>query len=61
MEVLVSRHGFVCITLPSLCQVLLIVSTTGPTPMDVSTTAQEISNTDVTVLEGHSSEVSRVL
>ncbi|KAG0525039.1 hypothetical protein BDA96_06G021200 [Sorghum bicolor] len=29
----------------------------GPTPMDVSTTAQEISNTDVTVLEGHSSEV----
>ncbi|AQK42853.1 WD40 repeat-containing protein HOS15 [Zea mays] len=29
----------------------------GRTPMDVSTTAQEISNTDVTVLEGHSSEV----
>ncbi|ONM18801.1 leunig-related6 [Zea mays] len=29
----------------------------GPTPMDVSTTVQEISNTDVTVLEGHSSEV----
>jgi len=60
MEVLVSRLGFVCI-LPSPCQVLLIVNTTGPTPMDVSTTAQEISNTDVTVLEGHSSEVSRVL
>ncbi|KAG2570919.1 WD40 repeat-containing protein HOS15-like isoform X2 [Panicum virgatum] len=29
----------------------------GPTPMDVSVTAQEISSTDVTVLEGHSSEV----
>uniref|UniRef100_A0ACD5XVF4 Uncharacterized protein n=1 Tax=Avena sativa TaxID=4498 RepID=A0ACD5XVF4_AVESA len=29
----------------------------GPTPMDVSTTPQEISSADVTVLEGHSSEV----
>ncbi|KAG8080821.1 hypothetical protein GUJ93_ZPchr0007g5339 [Zizania palustris] len=29
----------------------------GPTPMDVSTTAHEISSADVTVLEGHSSEV----
>jgi len=29
--------------------------------MDVSVTAQEISSTDVTVLEGHSSEVRRVL
>ncbi|XP_062184141.1 WD40 repeat-containing protein HOS15-like [Phragmites australis] len=29
----------------------------GPTPMDISTTAHEISSTDVTVLEGHSSEV----
>jgi hypothetical protein len=61
MEVLMARLCFVCLTLPSPCQVLLIVNTTGRTPMDVSTTAQEISNTDVTVLEGHSSEVSRVL
>nr|CAB3486497.1 unnamed protein product [Digitaria exilis] len=31
--------------------------TTGPSPMDISVTAQEISSADVTVLEGHSSEV----
>ncbi|KAL6841150.1 hypothetical protein ACP4OV_029119 [Aristida adscensionis] len=29
----------------------------GPTPMDISIPAHEISNADVTVLEGHSSEV----
>ncbi|XP_006657641.1 WD40 repeat-containing protein HOS15 [Oryza brachyantha] len=29
----------------------------GPTPMEISTTAHEISSADVTVLEGHSSEV----
>jgi hypothetical protein len=59
MEVFVTRLGFVY-TLPSPYQVFLILNTTGPTPMDISTTVQEISNTDVTVLEGHSSEVSRV-
>jgi transducin (beta)-like 1 len=45
----------ISLTLP--CQGVLNLIATGPTPMDVSTTAHEISSADVTVLEGHSSEV----
>jgi transducin (beta)-like 1 len=33
------------------------LASAGPTPMDVTTTPQEILSADVTVLEGHSSEV----
>jgi hypothetical protein len=51
---------FLYITLPSLCYAVLNLCTAGPVSMDVSTTAQEITCNNVTVLEGHSSEVSRI-
>ena len=53
--------GFCVYYFPSPCLFRLNLCSAGPTPMDVSVTAQEISSTDVTVLEGHSSEVRRVL
>jgi len=49
--------GFCVYYFPSPCLFRLNLCSAGPTPMDVSVTAQEISSTDVTVLEGHSSEV----
>jgi WD40 repeat protein len=56
-EIICVETGFCVYYFPSPCQFILNLYTAGPTPMDVSVTAQEISSTDVTVLEGHSSEV----